>query len=63
MINYFDQDILSLETKIELINRLSDTGLKVIESASFVSPKWVPQVVKHCINLLISINVIIIYKN
>ena len=23
--------------------RLSDTGLKVIESTSFVSPKWVPQ--------------------
>lgn len=29
--------------KIELINRLSDTGLKKIEVASFVSPKWVPQ--------------------
>ncbi|KZM40508.1 hydroxymethylglutaryl-CoA lyase [Marinomonas sp. SBI22] len=31
------------QTKIELINRLSDTGLIHIESASFVSPKWVPQ--------------------
>jgi hydroxymethylglutaryl-CoA lyase len=29
--------------KIELINRLSDTGLSVIEVTSFVSPKWVPQ--------------------
>ncbi|MBL4867088.1 MAG: hydroxymethylglutaryl-CoA lyase, partial [Pseudomonadales bacterium] len=29
--------------KIELINRLSDTGLVNIESSSFVSPKWVPQ--------------------
>lgn len=29
--------------KIELINALSKTGLKYIESASFVSPKWVPQ--------------------
>ena len=29
--------------KIELINRLSATGLSVIESTSFVSPKWVPQ--------------------
>ena len=29
--------------KIELINRLSETGLKKIEATSFVSPKWVPQ--------------------
>ena len=29
--------------KVELINRLSDTGLKVIEAGAFVSPKWVPQ--------------------
>jgi hydroxymethylglutaryl-CoA lyase len=29
--------------KIELIDRLSATGLKVIEAGSFVSPKWVPQ--------------------
>lgn len=34
---------LSVATKIELINRLSDCGLQVIESGSFVSPKWVPQ--------------------
>ena len=34
---------LSVATKIELINRLSECGLKVIESGSFVSPKWVPQ--------------------
>jgi len=30
-------------TKIELIQKLSDTGLKDIEATSFVSPKWVPQ--------------------
>lgn len=30
-------------TKIELIDRLSDAGFQNIESASFVSPKWVPQ--------------------
>ncbi len=30
-------------TKVELIDRLSDAGLTVIESGSFVSPKWVPQ--------------------
>ncbi|XP_055710575.1 hydroxymethylglutaryl-CoA lyase, mitochondrial isoform X2 [Phlebotomus papatasi] len=35
--------ILPASTKIELINRLSDTGLKTIEATSFVSPKWVPQ--------------------
>jgi len=29
--------------KIELIERLADAGLRVIESTSFVSPKWVPQ--------------------
>ncbi|RVE49358.1 hypothetical protein evm_005973 [Chilo suppressalis] len=31
------------EIKIELINKLSAAGLKDIESASFVSPKWVQQ--------------------
>ncbi len=31
------------EVKIELINRLSETGLQSIEVTSFVSPKWVPQ--------------------
>ena len=35
---FVDTDI-----KIELINRLSETGLKKIEVTSFVSPKWVPQ--------------------
>jgi hydroxymethylglutaryl-CoA lyase len=32
-----------LEVKVALIDRLSATGLKVIEAGSFVSPKWVPQ--------------------
>jgi hydroxymethylglutaryl-CoA lyase len=31
------------ETKIALIDRLSDCGLAVIEATAFVSPKWVPQ--------------------
>lgn len=31
------------EIKIGLIERLADAGLSVIEAASFVSPKWVPQ--------------------
>ena len=30
-------------TKIELIERLGDAGLPVIEATAFVSPKWVPQ--------------------
>lgn len=35
--------ILPTKLKIELVKRLSRTGLQVIESTSFVSPKWVPQ--------------------
>ncbi|EGR29676.1 hypothetical protein IMG5_150900, partial [Ichthyophthirius multifiliis] len=35
--------ILQTSEKIRLINSLSQTGLKVVECTSFVSPKWVPQ--------------------
>jgi hydroxymethylglutaryl-CoA lyase len=31
------------DVKIELVNRLVDAGLRRIEAASFVSPKWIPQ--------------------
>lgn len=31
------------DVKISFIDRLSQTGLQVIEATSFVSPKWVPQ--------------------
>ena len=31
------------ETKIELIERLAEAGLRAIEATAFVSPKWVPQ--------------------
>ncbi|UYG05550.1 hydroxymethylglutaryl-CoA lyase [Halomonas sp. LR3S48] len=34
-------------TKLELIDRLGAAGLKYIEAASFVSPKWVPQMADH----------------
>ncbi len=34
---------VSTDTKIELINQLSRTGLMHIEAGSFVSAKWVPQ--------------------
>ncbi|AJP58897.1 hydroxymethylglutaryl-CoA lyase [Pandoraea vervacti] len=32
-----------LSAKVELIDQLSRAGLRFIEAASFVSPKWVPQ--------------------
>ncbi|HEV2607994.1 MAG TPA: hydroxymethylglutaryl-CoA lyase, partial [Xanthomonadaceae bacterium] len=38
-----EKTIIPAATKIELIDRLSDTGLRTIEATSFVSPKWVPQ--------------------
>jgi hydroxymethylglutaryl-CoA lyase len=34
---------VDLETRLELIARLVAAGVRHIESASFVSPKWVPQ--------------------
>jgi len=34
---------LTLHDKVTLINALSDCGLSYIESGSFVSPRWVPQ--------------------
>jgi len=38
-----EKAIVPTPVKIELIDRLSDTGLQTIEATSFVSPKWVPQ--------------------
>ncbi len=35
--------VVPTNIKVELINRLSRTGLVAIEGASFVSPKWMPQ--------------------
>ena len=34
---------VTLEIKVELIDRLTEAGLPVVEAGSFVSPKWVPQ--------------------
>ncbi|MGO1121118.1 hydroxymethylglutaryl-CoA lyase [Rhodovibrionaceae bacterium A322] len=31
------------QVKIDLVNRLSESGLTAIEAGAFVSPKWVPQ--------------------
>lgn len=38
-----ERAIVPVGTKIELINRLSRTGLATIEATSFVNPEWVPQ--------------------
>lgn len=34
---------LSVDTRLEFIEKLSETGLRHIESAAFVSPRWVPR--------------------
>ncbi|MFP4264069.1 MAG: hydroxymethylglutaryl-CoA lyase, partial [Halomonas sp.] len=38
---------IATATKLELIDRLGAAGLSYIEAASFVSPKWVPQMADH----------------
>jgi hydroxymethylglutaryl-CoA lyase len=38
-----EKAVVATAAKIELIDRLSATGLQSIEATSFVSPKWVPQ--------------------
>ncbi|PIE82877.1 MAG: hydroxymethylglutaryl-CoA lyase [Candidatus Contendobacter odensis] len=38
-----EQKQIDTDTKVKLIDKLADTGLKTIEATSFVSPKWVPQ--------------------
>ncbi|WP_202878144.1 hydroxymethylglutaryl-CoA lyase [Luteimonas marina] len=38
-----EKTLVPTAAKIELVDRLSATGLQTIEATSFVSPKWVPQ--------------------
>ena len=38
-----EKEALSAEVKIALVNRLARAGFPNVEAASFVSPKWVPQ--------------------
>ncbi len=38
-----EKEFVATSIKVELVNRLSQAGLQNVESASFVSPKWVPQ--------------------
>jgi hydroxymethylglutaryl-CoA lyase len=42
-----ESQIVYTATKLELIERLANAGLRAIEAASFVSPKWVPQMADH----------------
>jgi hydroxymethylglutaryl-CoA lyase len=39
----FEKGAIPTDRKIELIDALSETGLRRIQVTSFVSPKWVPQ--------------------
>jgi len=38
-----EKEFVPIEVKVELINQLSEAGFPNIEAASFVSPKWIPQ--------------------
>jgi hydroxymethylglutaryl-CoA lyase len=38
-----EKETIPADVKIELVNRLTQAGFVNIEAASFVSPKWVPQ--------------------
>lgn len=38
-----EKQIVALDAKVKLIQNLADSGIQHIESGSFVSPKWVPQ--------------------
>lgn len=40
-----EKNAIPVQTKIELVDQLAQTGLRTIEAGSFVSPKWTPQVV------------------
>ena len=38
-----EKALVPTDVKVALIDRLTDAGFPAIESTSFVSPKWVPQ--------------------
>ena len=38
-----EKQVVTLETKTTLVNKLAESGVSYIEAGSFVSPKWVPQ--------------------
>jgi hydroxymethylglutaryl-CoA lyase len=39
-----EKNLVPTSVKIDLIHKLVASGLSVVEATSFVSPKWVPQV-------------------
>ena len=42
-----EKTLVPLSTKLALLDRLADAGLREIEATSFVSPKWIPQMADH----------------
>lgn len=38
-----EKEIVPVQAKIELINKLTATGLTRVEATSFVNPRWIPQ--------------------
>lgn len=38
-----EKEFVPIDVKVELVNQLSNAGFQNIEAASFVSPKWIPQ--------------------
>lgn len=42
-----EKQVIPTPVKVELIQRLANAGLPVVEATSFVSPKWVPQMGDH----------------
>ncbi|MBS0289987.1 MAG: hydroxymethylglutaryl-CoA lyase [Proteobacteria bacterium] len=62
-----EKQIVPTDIKIEFIKRLLASGLKTIETTSFVSPKWVPQMGDHeqLVNLLTKVagNFVVLVPN
>lgn len=38
-----EQEVVPVEVKLEFLDRLAAAGLSIVETTSFVHPKWVPQ--------------------
>lgn len=55
-----EKETIPTDIKVEFINRLSNTGLPVIEATSFVSPEWVPQLAdgKEVLNAIKKVNAV-----
>lgn len=42
-----EKQIITTETKVQMIERLVDAGIKRIEITSFVNPRWIPALADH----------------